>query len=622
MKGKLSIVGAMLIAMLYLAPTNVAAEDISKHWAYYEMNYLITHDLMKGDDQGNYRPNDSVNRAEFTAFLVRALNLPEVSVKPNFSDVREGDWYYDVIKQASYYQIVKGDDKGHFNPKANINRQEMASMLKRALDYLNFKTTASPLKFNDNASIAKWAYSDVQAVVSLGLIVGKPNNLFAPLAQATRAESATVLYRLIHLDTPEVGGKQYTTTNYSQDYSTVVGRQANNNPKVDGAGIFTASDALVSYYVHPKTFMQDSPSYYQFLKLSTAVNNLNAKVINEKVLSNKGSLVGTADAFIQAGVDHDVNAIYLVSHALHETANGASALAKGIEVGLDKGGKPVMVTTENRDSLTDIKKTYNVYGIGAIDANANKYGAERAYTNGWFTINDAIIGGAQFVKDQYISKGQDTLYKMRWNPDNPTVHQYATHVMWAVLQAQKIYDIYEITGADTTTNLVFDVPVYQSQPSPTSLPTPAKQYAVDTALAGATGQATINLNMRTYPNTTDASSIITTLPKDTSFTLLGENGSWFKVKANGQEGWVFNEYVNLKNGLQIVDMNITLNVRSEPSTTSAILGTVNPKGFIMGVVDDNGDFVKNGNWYQVIFNGKTGWVFGDYVVNNKSLDSK
>lgn len=125
MKSKFSIFGAMLIAMLYLAPTNVAAEDISKHWAYYEMNYLITHDLMKGDESGNYRPNDSVTRAEFTAFLVRALDLPEVSTKPNFSDVREGDWYYDVIKQASYYQLVKGDDKGKFNPKANIDRQQL-----------------------------------------------------------------------------------------------------------------------------------------------------------------------------------------------------------------------------------------------------------------------------------------------------------------------------------------------------------------------------------------------------------------------------------------------------------------------------------------------------------------
>ncbi|MGE8033459.1 S-layer homology domain-containing protein [Lysinibacillus sp. NPDC093692] len=623
MKGKLSIFGAMLIAMFYFAPTNVAAEDISKHWAYYEMNYLITHDLMKGDDSGNYRPNDSVTRAEFTAFLVRALDLPEVSTKPNFSDVREGDWYYGVIKQASHYQLVKGNANGKFNPNDKIDRQQMAAMLKRALDYKNIKTTSSPLKFTDNASIAKWAYADVQEVVSLGLIVGKPNNSFAPLAQATRAESATVLYRLIHLETPEVGGKQYTTTNYSQDYKAVVDKQAKNNPKVDGAGVFTASEALVSYYVHPKSFIQDSPSFYQFLKLSTTVTNLNAKTINEKVLSNKGNLVDSADAFIQAGVDHNVNAIYLLSHALHETGNGSSALANGIEVGLDKDGKAVMVTTENRNSLTAIKKTYNVYGIGAIDANANKYGAERAYTNGWFTIKDAIIGGAQFVKDQYISKGQDTLYKMRWNPENPTVHQYATHVMWAVLQAQKIYDMYELTGANTTTTLVFDVPVYQNQSSPTSLPTPAKQYAVDTALAGATGQATVDdLNMRTYPNTTDASSIITKLPKDTSFIVLGENGGWYKVKVNGQEGWLFKDYVSLKNGLQIVDMNITLNVRSEPSTESSILGTVKPKSFIIGVVDANGNFVKNGNWYKVIYNGKSGWVFGDYIVNNKSLDSK
>jgi len=341
---------------------------------------------------------------------------------------------------------------------------------------------------------------------------------------------------------------------------------------------------------------------------------LNTKELNDKVLANKGSLASMADAFIQAGVDNNVNAIYLLSHALHETANGGSALIKGIEVGLDTNGKPLMVTPENRDSLTAIQKTYNAYGIGAIDADANKYGAERAYTNGWFTVQDAIIGGAQFVKDQYISKGQDTLYKMRWNPENPTVHQYATHVMWAVIQAKKIYDIYELIGAEKTTNLVFDVPVYQGQPSAPSLPSATKQYALDPYLAGATGKATTNLNMRTYPNTADAASIITNLPKDTSFKVLGENGGWFKVSVNGQEGWVFDDYVQLENGLQIVDMNITLNVRSEPSTTAAILGTVKPNGFIIGAVNDNGEFIKNGAWYQVIYNGKTGWVHSDYIV--------
>ncbi|WP_249662348.1 SH3 domain-containing protein, partial [Lysinibacillus fusiformis] len=98
---------------------------------------------------------------------------------------------------------------------------------------------------------------------------------------------------------------------------------------------------------------------------------------------------------------------------------------------------------------------------------------------------------------------------------------------------------------------------------------------------------------------TDNASIITNLPKDTSFKVLGENGGWFKASVNGQEGWVFDDYVMLENSLQIVNMKITLNVRSEPSTTSAILGTVKPNGFIIGEVDDKGEFIKNGAWYQV-----------------------
>lgn len=649
MKRKLLLVGILCTFMLSLLPMQTSAEDISKHWAYTEMSDLINKGILKGDATGGYRPNEAVNRAEFTAFLVRALHVPEVTTTSNFLDVSKGDWYYDVVQQASAYQLIKGDDKGNFNPKNNINRQEMASMLKRALDYLKLDTPSTSLTFQDTDLIAVWATADVKTVVSLGLIVGKPNNTFAPLANATRAEAATVLYRLLHLDSKkdpepdtdidqdlendnvveddpvvddegsnnpetEVSGKQYTTTTYPIDYTTVLYKQAANSPKVDGAGIFTASDALVSYYLHPNSFAKDSPSYYQFLKLSTAVHNLNATLINENVLHNKGSLIGTAEAFIQAGLQYDMNAIYLLSHALHETGNGASALSTGLEVGLDAKGSPVLVTTENRAQLTDIKKTYNVYGIGAIDANANKYGAERAYTNGWFTIEDAIIGGAQFVKQNYIGSGQDTLYKMRWNPAKPATHQYATHVMWAVLQAKKIADLYDITGANETTLQIFEMPVYLSQPIATSLPSPENQYAIDPALAAATGESTINLNMRTYPNTTVASSIITTLPKGTTFTILGANGGWYKVNVNGKIGWVFDDYVYLPHGLQVIDMKTPLNVRTEPNTTSTIIGNVSPKGYVLGVVDEKGAFVKEGNWYKVRFNEKIGWVHGAYIV--------
>src|SRR5699024_11256103 len=59
-------------------------------------------------------------------------------------------------------------------------------------------------------------------------------------------------------------------------------------------------------------------------------------------------------------------------------------------------------------------------------------------TEGWFTPQDAIVGGAEFIGEKYISVGQDTLYKMRWNPANPATHQYATDAGWAVKQTGNI----------------------------------------------------------------------------------------------------------------------------------------------------------------------------------------
>src|SRR5699024_11825557 len=66
----------------------------------------------------------------------------------------------------------------------------------------------------------------------------------------------------------------------------------------------------------------------------------------------------------------------------------------------------------------------NVTGVQTCALPILTCGSERAYTEGWFTPQDAIVGGAEFIGEKYISVGQDTLYKMRWNPANPATHQY------------------------------------------------------------------------------------------------------------------------------------------------------------------------------------------------------
>lgn len=629
MKRRFLAASVLALSIGYISPKLVSAEDISSHWAYSEMNYLINEGIMRGDDTGSYRLNDSVNRAEFATFLVRALELPAAGAAPNFHDVKSGEWYYDTVSQASYYGLIKGDDKGNFKPNDKISRQEMATMMKRALDHLGIESSASTLTFNDNKQIASWAYEDVQRVVSTELMGGKPGNLFAPLAQASRAEAGVVLYRLLGHETGPGNGNEpgpgtslepiYETTNYPVDFAHVLNLQANHRPNQDGGGVFIASPAFVAYHLNSNNFAVNSPEYYQFLKLSKPVEGLNATEINQKILFDKVILKDTANSFIEAGSTHEINAVYLIAHALHETNMGRSKLANGIEVGLNAEGKPEMVKDENRDTLTDIKVTYNFYGIGAINKDPNKYGSERAYSEGWFTVHDAIVGGAKFVREKYIDEGQDTLYKMKWDPDQPTNHQYATHVQWSIIQARKIHEIYSKTGSDKTTQLVFDVPRYLNQPATSPLPAPEGQYAILPALKGGVGYINStdgNVRLRSYPVVINT-NIITELPHGTEISVVGSNGNWYRVVANGTEGWVRNDYTKLTNVLKVIDLSAfavkDVNVRSESNTSSTVITKVPHNTLVVVVTDANGELVKDGEWYQVIANGKTGWIRGDYL---------
>ena len=214
----------------------------------------------------------------------------------------------------------------------------------------------------------------------------------------------------------------------------------------------TRSD--VEQYLNP-----DNNNQFQHLLLSSSVQ-VSASELN-KVLKGQGTLDGLGQAFIDGGESHQVNEIYLISHAFLETGRGTSKLATGVEVGKDKSGKLVLVTKSNRNNLTAIKTTYNMFGIGAIDSDPLAGGAIRAYQEGWFTPADAIKGGAKFVGQNYVNNSthkQDTLYKMRWNPQNPGVHQYATDIAWATKQVTIIEDLYNQL---TNPNMHFNIPVYK-----------------------------------------------------------------------------------------------------------------------------------------------------------------
>ncbi|WP_153463446.1 SH3 domain-containing protein [Sediminibacillus terrae] len=386
-------------------------------------------------------------------------------------------------------------------------------------------------------------------------------------------------------DTPQT---VYQTTEYDHTFSQAADIQMTRTPKANGSGTIPATRSQVEYYMNPDNFAKDASSYFQFLKLSHSAQ-LSANEINSKVLNNKGTLTGTAAAFIEAGEKFNINEVYLMAHALHETNNGKSALAAG--VGVDTKGNVV------GSGQTPAYTVYNMYGYGAYDGCALSCGAKYAFDHNWFTPEAAVIGGAEDVAKNYINRGQDTLYKMRWNPANPGVHQYATHVSWAVSQTTKISDIYSLLDNYV---LNYDIPQYRNQP---------ETGTISELPAGVYGVTTTRLNFRTEPNSSSGATIISTLDNGQKVEVLGSNGNgWYQVKVGSQTGWVSSSYVDLLNLLEVTASS--LNVRTEPSTNGGLVGGLSNGTLVAGMLDSNNHLSKNGVWYQIDYNGSARWVSG------------
>lgn len=166
--------------------------DIDGHWAKSNIEYVYDHSLMNGYPEGIFAPENSITRAEFATVMSKFMELGEDSAAADkFSDV-DGHWAKGYIGALYSREIVNGVSDIEFAPDANITRQEIATILARA-----FKLTEKSADvFADNASIAEWASDFVYMTKAAEYMQGDENNNFNPIANATRAEVATIIYRL------------------------------------------------------------------------------------------------------------------------------------------------------------------------------------------------------------------------------------------------------------------------------------------------------------------------------------------------------------------------------------------------------------------------------------------
>ena len=175
--------------------------DIKGHWAEKEIKKLEDDGIVKGKTGKEFMPDDTITRAEFAALIVRSLDLNPIIYKGSFSDITGNEWFAKEIQAVADSGIMKGDTDGNFRPNDLITRQEMAKTLVNAYR-LKTGTIDIPvveIMFTDQEQIDSWALESVQQATAMGLLKGMDNGSFAPLNSATRAQSATVIYRLLQL---------------------------------------------------------------------------------------------------------------------------------------------------------------------------------------------------------------------------------------------------------------------------------------------------------------------------------------------------------------------------------------------------------------------------------------
>ncbi|QIB68401.1 S-layer homology domain-containing protein [Aminipila butyrica] len=165
-------------------------ESYAAHWADQYLNNLVSQQVMRGDENGNLYPNDSITRAEFVAMVNRAFGYSQRGSMP-FNDVAQEAWYYDdisVAKKQGYFTGIYPDTAG---PDTPLKREEAVTLLCRALKIEGVPFDS--LQFADSRNFSSWSKDYINAAVGKRFLTGYPDNTFKPADYMTRGEMAKVL---------------------------------------------------------------------------------------------------------------------------------------------------------------------------------------------------------------------------------------------------------------------------------------------------------------------------------------------------------------------------------------------------------------------------------------------
>lgn len=201
--------------------------DINGHWAESVIKSLFSQKVVSGYEDGSFKPDECISRAEFITMIVSALDMQTQAGTYVFSDVSDTDWYCAPIVCAASNGIIYGYDN-EIRPTNYITRQDAAVIIYRALLAKGYSPNGLAY-FEDKDEFSDYAYDPIYYLAGAGIIHGYSDDKFMPFNTATRAEVSQLLYNAIQYvsrDSQKPDTPQNTSSAQLQDSDYILASSA------------------------------------------------------------------------------------------------------------------------------------------------------------------------------------------------------------------------------------------------------------------------------------------------------------------------------------------------------------------------------------------------------------
>ncbi len=180
------------------AQTSFADIPAPTNWAHAAIDWAIANNITSGTTPTTFAPKLVCSRAQVVSFLWRINGSPKMSAANPFTDVKEGDWFYDAVLWAVKQKITAGTTPTTFAPNLNCSRSQVVTFLYAAAEDKTF-TASNP--FTDVPAGA-WYYNPVLWAVARGITSGTTPTTFSPGLACSREQIVTFLYKFVAVNYP------------------------------------------------------------------------------------------------------------------------------------------------------------------------------------------------------------------------------------------------------------------------------------------------------------------------------------------------------------------------------------------------------------------------------------